>query len=64
LAKIILESIYGEESIKKLTFEAILIENESIWVVFGKLPLDTLGGNPYIEIRKRDGLILKVANSK
>jgi NTF2 fold immunity protein len=64
LAKVILESVYGEESITELTFEAILIENESIWVVFGKLPLDTLGGNPYVEIRKRDGQILKVANSK
>jgi NTF2 fold immunity protein len=64
LAKVILESIYGEESMTELTFEAILIENKSIWLVFGKLPLDTLGGNPYIEIRKRDGLILKVANSK
>lgn len=63
LAKVVLESIFGE-SIKALTYEAILIEKESIWVIFGKRPLGTKGGNPYIEIRKKDGQILKVANSK
>ena len=65
LAKVILESIYGESiKAKSLTFEAILIENESIWVVYGKRAKGIFGGNPYIEIRKRDGQILKVANSK
>ena len=66
LAKIILESVYGE-SIKNRVYEAHLLENETIWVVFGKQPQETkymMGGTPYIEIRKKDGQILKVANSK
>lgn len=63
ISKIILESIYGE-SIRNMTFEAHLIENQTIWVVFGIRPKGMKGGNPYIEINKRDGQILKVAHSK
>jgi hypothetical protein len=62
LAKVVLASIYGESTSK--VYEAHLIENDTIWVVLGINPKGTLGGIQYIEIRKKDGRILKVANSK
>jgi NTF2 fold immunity protein len=63
VGKIILMSIYGE-LLKDRTFDAHLIENDTIWVVFGMTPKGMKGGTAYIEIRKKDCQILKVANSK
>ena len=63
LANIILESAYGE-SIKNVTLEAYLIDNNSTWAIIGRRPKGAKGGTPYVEIRRKDGLILKVANSK
>lgn len=64
IASIYLESIYGESIKKYFPLESILVENNTIWCVIGKNNPDQLGGPPYMEIRRKDGAILKVANSK
>ena len=63
IATVILESIYGSmEQYKPL--DGMLVENGTIWVIIGTTMPNPKGGLPYIEIRKRDGQILKVAHSK
>ena len=54
--------IYGEIIFSKKPFKAVL--NKGVWVVEGSLPLNYLGGVPYIEIQKKDGKILKVMHGK
>jgi hypothetical protein len=52
--------IYGPDIYKMRPYVAVL-KGDSVWVVEGTLPKRTLGGTPYIEIRKSDCKILKVA---
>ena len=55
--------IYGEEIEQKKPFMARL-QGDTIWIVEGSLPKGTLGGVPYIEIRKSDCKIIKVTHGK
>jgi hypothetical protein len=64
IATVILESIYGEAIKGNFPLDAVLVENNTIWVVIGTKMKGAKGGIPYIEIRKKDGQILKVAHSK
>lgn len=54
--------IYGEKILKKKPFIAKL--KSGIWYVEGSLPPNLKGGVPYIEIREKDGKILKVIHGK
>jgi NTF2 fold immunity protein len=64
IATIVLEAIYGESMKRHIPLEAFLVDDDTIWIVIGKKNKGVKGGTPYVEIRKKDGLILKVAHSK
>jgi hypothetical protein len=57
IATVILESIYGEAIKGNFPLDAVLVENNTIWVVIGTKMKGAKGGIPY-------GQILKVAHSK
>jgi len=56
--------IYGEKVKKFKPYNAHLVDDNTIWIVQGKLPKGRLGGVPYIEINKKDCRILKVTHGK
>lgn len=59
IAEIVWVSIYGEKIYNQKPYCVNLIK-DSIWVVNGSVPAGGYGENAYIEIRKKDGKILKV----
>lgn len=59
IAEIIWVSIYGERIYDQKPYRVNLIK-DSIWVVNGSVTGGGYGENAYIEIRKKDGKILKV----
>jgi len=64
IAEAVWVPIYGKEVLEQKPFRAVL-HPDSVWVVQGTLPKQyTVGGTAYIEIRKRDGCILKVTHGK
>jgi len=63
IAEAIWLPIYGDEIEQKKPFVARL-QGDTIWIIEGSLPKGTLGGVPYIEIRKSDCKILKVTHGK
>lgn len=54
---------YGELVLEEKPYRATLV-NDSIWVVEGTLPKDRIGGVAYIEIRKKDGLVITISHEK
>jgi hypothetical protein len=65
IAEAVWVPIYGKEHIEEeKPFQAVLVNSE-VWVVQGSLPKRyTIGGTAYIEIKKRDGRILKVTHGR
>ncbi|MES2589827.1 MAG: NTF2 fold immunity protein [Bacteroidota bacterium] len=63
IAIIVLRNIYGNDIYNKQPYKAVLIQ-DSIWRIIGTLPKKVVGGVPFIEIRKSDGMILKVWHGK
>ena len=59
IAEAIWVSIYGDRIYNQKPYRVNLIK-DSIWVVNGSVPGGGYGENAYIEIRKKDGRILKV----
>ena len=59
IAETVLVSIFGEKIYKQKPYRINLIK-DSIWVINGSVPGGGYGENAYIEIRKKDGKILKV----
>jgi len=55
--------IYGNEVLNEKPY-LVTFKNDSICIVEGTLPENTLGGVAYIEIRLSDGKVLKVTHSK
>ncbi len=59
IAETVLVAIYGEKIYNQKPYRINLIK-DSIWVVNGSVPAGGYGENAHIEIRKKDGKILKV----
>lgn len=59
IAETVWVSVYGERIYSQKPYCVNLIK-DSIWVVNGSVPGGGYGENAYIEIRKKDGRILKV----
>ena len=59
IAETVLVSIYGEKIYNQKPYRINLIK-DSIWVVNGSVSAGGYGENAHIEIRKKDGKILKV----
>ena len=59
IAEAVWLSIYGERIYNQRPYNVNLFK-DSIWIVNGYVPLGTHGENAYIEIRKKDGRILRV----
>ena len=59
IAEAVWLSIYGEKIYNQKPYCVNLIK-DSIWIVNGYVPFGTYGENAYIEIRKKDGMILRV----
>lgn len=62
IAEAIWLPIYGEKVLREKPYNAEL--KDSTWLVYGTLPLNSLGGVAFIEIRKTDCKILKVWHEK
>lgn len=56
--------IYGEKEIKSEKPYNIWLMDDSIWVVYGSLQKNALGGTAYVEIRKSDGAILRMTHEQ
>lgn len=54
---------FGISILEMKPFQAILINNE-IWQVKGTRPKHIIGGVPYVEVQKKDCLILKLYHTK
>lgn len=59
IAEAVWLSIYGEKIYNQKPYCVNLIK-DSIWIVNGYVPFGTHAENAYIEIRKKDGKILRV----
>lgn len=59
VAEIILVRIYGREILDRRPFVAHLVNGET-WYIKGSVPGGADGGVPYLVMRKKDGMILKV----
>ncbi len=63
LRKPVLLPVYGDHIKSERPFQAELV-GDSVWIVEGMLPKNTLGGVAYVEIRKIDGCILGMTHGK
>ena len=63
IAEAIWLPIFGKAIYDDAPFNAALFK-DSIWVVTGSLPPNTVGGSFYIKLNKSDGRILKVTHEK
>lgn len=61
---VILTSIYGDDNINNQLPFNVSLYKDSIWIVTGTLPDNIVGGVAYIELRKSDGQVLRVAHGK
>ena len=63
MAELIWKPIYGDAIYNEKPFNAVL-KNDSIWIIYGTLPNNTVGGTFTIEFRKSDAKILRVFHAK
>lgn len=62
IAEAILVPIYGERVLDNRPFVAKL--EDGVWYVEGTLPIECVGGVPYVELQKSDCKILSVIHTK
>jgi hypothetical protein len=63
IAEAIWLPVYGERIYEKRPFKAELL-GDSIWIVAGTLPKNSLGGVPYIELRRSNAEVIGIAHGK
>jgi hypothetical protein len=57
--------IYGQKQIEEeRPFKAKLVQNGSVWLVYGTLPEGWVGGTAVVRIRKSDGKIIYLTHEK
>jgi len=54
---------FGKTIYKEKPFNALLVA-DSLWIITGSLPENTVGGSLYMEIGKKDGKIYKSIHEK
>ncbi|WP_295203155.1 NTF2 fold immunity protein [uncultured Chryseobacterium sp.] len=55
--------IFGKDIYETIPFESVL-KDDSIWVIYGTLPKNHVGGTPYAEINAKNCEILKMTHTK
>lgn len=63
IAEAVWLSVYGKSIYERTPFRAELL-GDTLWAVAGSLPINMLGGVPYIEIQKKDGKVLGIGHGK